>query len=68
MKSKTKGDIKATLILLTYIGVGFAGGYWLESITKNSHGEAGLLGFIMSTLTLGLLQCIWGMIRLEIDD
>jgi len=68
MEKKTKGDIKATLILLTYIGVGCASGYLLESVTLHKDGAGYPLGFFMGILTLRLLKCIWEFIRMDIDD
>jgi uncharacterized membrane protein YeaQ/YmgE (transglycosylase-associated protein family) len=63
-----KGDIKATIILLAYIVVGITSGYYFQLYVPDKQGAGSVLGFILGILGLGLLQCIWGLIRLEVED
>ena len=63
-----KGDIKATFILFTYIAVGITSGYYFPQSVQDKQGAGAILGFILGVLVLGLLQCIWGLIRLEVKD
>ena len=63
-----KGDIKATIILLAYIAVGITSGYYFQQYTQDKDGASSILGFILGVCVLGLLQCTWGLIRLNVED
>ena len=63
-----KGDIKATLIMGIYISVGIISGYYFPQYVPDKHGAGAILGFILGILGLGLLQSIWGLIRLHVED
>ena len=63
-----KGDIKATIILLVYIVVGVTSGYYVQQYIQDKDGASAVFGFILGVLGLGLLQSIWGLIRLEVED
>lgn len=63
-----KGDIKATIILLTYISVGIISGCYLEQHSKSKDGVDAIFGFVFGVLGLGLLQLSWLIIRLNIED
>jgi len=63
-----KGDIKATVILFAYIAVGIISGYYLEQSSQSKDGVGAFFGFVFGILGLAVLQCIWNLIRLGIED
>ena len=63
-----KGDIKATVILFTYLAAGITSGYYLEQNNPSKDGVGAIFGFLLGVLCLSLLQCIWNLIRLYIED
>lgn len=63
-----KGDIKATIILFTYILVGIISGYYLEQNSQSKDGVDAIFGFVFGVSGLGLLQLAWHIIRLDIED
>lgn len=67
-KTMNKGDIKATIILLIYISVGVLGSYFLNKHNPTKDGKSYFLGFILGITLLALLQCVWNLIRLSIED
>jgi hypothetical protein len=68
MKTMNKGDIKASVILFTYLSVGITSGYYLEQYSQRKDGEGYIFGFVLGVLCLLLLQSIWGLIRLHVED
>lgn len=63
-----KGDIKASVILFTYLAVGITSGYYLEQYIQCKDGEGYTFGFVLGVLCLTLLQSIWNLIRLYVED
>lgn len=63
-----KGDIKATVIMIVYIAVGITSGYYAEQYNPSKDGGGAVYGFVFGVLGLGLLQTIWGLIRLQFED
>lgn len=68
MENKTKGDIKATLILLAFIIAGVIGGILLENTSTTKDGVGYVFGFIFGILSLLLLYSIWMLIRIHVED
>lgn len=63
-----KGDIKATVVLITYIAIGIISGYYFQQYTDDKTGGSAIVGFILGVCVLGLLQCTWYLIRLQFED
>jgi uncharacterized membrane protein YeaQ/YmgE (transglycosylase-associated protein family) len=63
-----KGDIKATVIMLIYITAGVIAGYYIEQYSQSKDGAGAIYGFVFGILGLVLLQCIWNLIRLHVED
>jgi hypothetical protein len=63
-----KGDIKATIILLVYISAGVTSGYYFQQYIQDKDGAGAIIGFILGVCVLGLLQCSWHIIRLDVED
>ncbi len=63
-----KGDIKATIILMTYISVGIISGYYLEEHNPSKDGGGAICGFVFGMLGVWFLQTIWWLIRINIED
>jgi hypothetical protein len=63
-----KGDIKASVILFTYLAVGINSGYYLEQSGQCKDGEGYIFGFVLGVVCLLLLQSIWNLIRLDVED
>ncbi len=63
-----KGDIKATVIMIVYIAVGITSGYYAEQYNPSKDGGGAIYGFVLGVLGLGLLQNIWDLIRLHVED
>ena len=63
-----KGDIKATLILFTYIAVGITSGYYFQQYIQDKDGVGTIIGFVLGVCGLGLLQSTWNLIRLHVED
>jgi len=63
-----KGDVKATVILVAYISVGIISGYYFQQYIQDKDGASAIIGFILGVCGLGLLQSIWNLIILDIED
>jgi hypothetical protein len=63
-----KGDVKATVILVAYISVGIISGYYFQQYIQDKDGAGVIIGFILGVCLLGLLQCSWHIIRLDVED
>jgi hypothetical protein len=63
-----KGDIKATVIMITYIAAGVTSGYYFQQYIQDKDGASAIIGFILGVCGLGLLQCTWNLIRLDVKD
>ena len=68
MKNKTKGDIKATVILLTFIGAGAIGSYWFEQSQSNKDINGYVIGFVLGIMVMLGLNVTWLLIRGMVDD
>lgn len=68
MGKETKKDIKATIIMIIYISVGIVSGYFLSEYNETKNGALAVCGFVIGICALALLQAIWKLIRLEIED
>lgn len=70
MEKKTKGDIKATLILLFYISIGLIGGLIISSsaIEKDLKVILFILGAALGMLIANLIKLWWQIIRMDIDN
>jgi Na+/melibiose symporter-like transporter len=68
MKNKTKGDIKATVIMLIYMGAGAIGSYWFEQSQPNKDIHGYVIGFVLGIMVMLGLNVTWLLIRAMVDD
>jgi Na+/melibiose symporter-like transporter len=78
MKNKTKGDIKATVIMLIYMGAGaigymlyifiYAVSYWFEQSQPNKDIHGYVIGFVLGIMVMLGLNVTWLLIRGMVDD
>lgn len=68
MENRTKGDIKATIIIVFYVAVGVFSAYMHRDMGLKPDVANYFVGFMIGLAVTFMLQLMWMLIRLHIDD